>query len=254
MKNFPQGIALVVGGSGGAGAAICQSLAQAGTDVALTYHSNQSRAEDTASHIRAIGRHAETHQLSMGDEQQASQLMAELGSRYRIHTLIIAAGSDIKQVMIRDTTPEQWQSVINADVNGFFNLINAVLPLMTAAGGGSIIHIGSAGQHRWPERDVLSVAPKAAIDELIKGIAKEEGVHGIRANTVAIGVINTGIFRRLWKDGSFDEQWQNEVQAGLCLKHWGEAEDVANAVTFLASSKSAYITGQTLSVDGGYGV
>ncbi len=254
MNNFPSGAALVIGGSGGAGAAICEALAKAGSDVLLTYNSNEIRACETAKSLRALGRQAEHHQLSIDDDERVTSLIAELGERHRLHTVVIAAGSDIQQLMIRDTSNQQWQDIINADVNGFFNVVSAALPIMKKSGGGSFIHIGSAGQHRWPERDLLSVAPKAAIDQLIKGIAKEEGVYNIRANTVAIGVINTGIFKRLWEDGSFDEEWKQSVQAGLCLKRWGEAEEVANAVSFLASNKAAYITGQTLSVDGGYGV
>ena len=125
---------------------------------------------------------------------------------------------------------------------------------MKASGGGSYVHISSAGLHRWPERDALSVAPKAAIESLIQGIAKEEGAHGIRANSVAIGVINAGIFKRLWADGIFDEQWKEAVQEDLCLKRWGKPEEVAHAVVWLASNKAAYTTGQIISVDGGYGV
>src|SRR5690606_29601569 len=96
--------------------------------------------------------------------------------------------------------------------------------------------------HKWPERDALSVAPKAAIEWLIQGIAKEEGRFGIRANSVAIGVIETGIFLRLWEDGTFDEAWRDAVQAGLCLKRWGKPEEVAEAVAYLASSKAGYVT------------
>ncbi len=254
MADFPEGVALVIGGSGGTGAVICEKLAEAGSDIALTFHGNEARAQETVARIEALGRRAECHQLSIGDADRVKTLIDDIASRQRIHTVVVAAGSDIQQLMIRDVTPEQWKAVVDADVNGFFNIVHASLPHMKKAGGGSYVHIGSAGQHKWPERDVLSVAPKAAIEWLIQGIAKEEGQFGIRANSVAIGVINAGIFKRLWADGSFDEAWKEAVQAGLCIKRWGEPEEVAHAVVYLASEKAGYVTGQVLSVDGGYGV
>lgn len=254
QPDFPKGVALVIGGSGGVGASICEALAQAGSDVLLTYNTNKARADEVVKKLTRLGKIAESHQLSIGDATRVKILINEIASRFRIHTIVIAAGSDIEQLMIRDLTPEKWKAVIDADVNGFFNIIHASLPHMKEGGGGSYVHISSAGLHKWPERDALSVAPKAAIEWLIQGIAKEEGLFNIRANSVAIGVINAGIFKRLWAEGVFDENWKNAVQAGLCVKRWGEPEEVAHAVVYLASSKAAYVTGQLLSVDGGYGV
>ena len=251
---FPEGVALVIGGSGGNGAEICKRYAQAGTDVVLTYHGNKARAEGLVEEIKAMGRNAKAYQLSIGNKAQVEQVINDVAASARIHTVVVAAGSDIEQLMIRDLTPEKWQAVIDADVNGFFNVVHYSLPHMKKAGGGSYVHISSAGLHRWPERDVLSVAPKACIEWLIKGIAKEEGRFGIRANSVAIGVIEAGIFLRLWQDGTFDEAWKDAVQAGLCIKRWGKPEEVAEAALYLASEKAGYVTGQIISVDGGYGV
>jgi NAD(P)-dependent dehydrogenase (short-subunit alcohol dehydrogenase family) len=253
-QDFPAGVALVIGGSGGTGAVICEKLAEAGSDVVLTYNGNKERAAVTTQRITSLGRNAEYHQLSIGDHLRVKQLLDDVASRHRIHTVVVAAGSDIPQLMIRDVSPQEWRRVIDSDVNGFFNVVHASLPHMKAAGGGSYVHISSAGLHKWPERDVLSVAPKASIEWLLQGLAKEEGAFGIRANRVAIGVINAGIFKRLWADGSFDEAWKETVQAGLCIKRWGEPEEVAHAVVYLASQRAAYVTGQMLSVDGGYGV
>jgi len=253
-NDFPQGVALVIGGSGGQGAAICQEFARAGSDVVLTYHQNADRANDVKTSVEALGRQAQIAQLSIGDAAQVQEVVDSIAADHRIHTVVIAAGSDIKQPLIRDITPAEWKAVIDADLNGFFNVVHYTLPHLRENGGGSYVHISSAGLHRWPERDALSVAPKAAIESLIQGIAKEEGRYGIRANSVAIGVINAGIFKRLWADGVFDEEWKEAVQAGLCLKRWGEPEEVAHATVWLASNKAAYTTGQIISVDGGYGV
>ena len=89
---------------------------------------------------------------------------------------------------------------------------------------------------------------------MVRGIAREEGRHNIRANSVLVGVIEAGMFLELTKQGVFDEVWVNEVQKGLALKRWGQPQEVAQAAIFLSSNNAAYITGQQLAVAGGYGL
>lgn len=125
---------------------------------------------------------------------------------------------------------------------------------MRKQGGGSFVNLGSAGELSFPPKDVLSVSPKAANESLVRGIACEEGLHNIRANSVLIGVIEAGMFLELTEKGVFTEEWVSEVQKNLALKRWGQPEEVAQAAIFLASNKAAYVTGQQLSVAGGYGL
>ena len=138
--------------------------------------------------------------------------------------------------------------------DGFFNILHATLPRLKAWGGGSYVHLGSAGHLSWPERDGMSVVPKAAIEALITGIAREEGRHGIRANSVLLGVIEAGMFLELSRQGVFDEVWARAVQKNLALKRWGKPEEVGHAVVFLASDRAAYVTGQRIAAAGGYGL
>ena len=100
----------------------------------------------------------------------------------------------------------------------------------------------------------MSVAPKAAIEALMTGIAREEGRHHIRANTVLLGVIEAGMFLELTRQGVFDENWTREVHKNLALKRWGMPEEVGHAAVFLASNRAAYVTGQRIAVAGGYGI
>ena len=146
-----------------------------------------------------------------------------------------------------------WKSVMDADVNGFFNLVKSSLPHLRASEG-SMVFISSAGLFKYPPGDVLSVAPKATIEHLLKGIAKEEGKNGVRANSIALGVIDTGIFHRLREENNtfFDDAWHESVLNTLALKRFGYPEEVAHTAVFLASSKAGYITGHCLPVDGGY--
>lgn len=249
--DFPQGVALVLGGSGGTGQVICQKLAEAGTDVAIAYRSNKKSAEQAAGLVKQAGQKSILVQLDVREPESISQAVEEAKSALgALHTVIIATGYDIKMTMIRDLQPDVFKTVIENDLIGFFNIVHATLPHLRE-NGGSYVHIGSAGVVKWPEQDVLSVAPKGAICQLIKGIAREEGGANIRANSIAIGVIDVGIFHRL-KDTAFDEEWHRTVQAGIALHRYGEAEEVADTAVFLASRRSGYVTGQIISCDGGW--
>jgi NAD(P)-dependent dehydrogenase (short-subunit alcohol dehydrogenase family) len=255
LPDFPPGIALVVGGSGGIGQAICRRIARAGTGVALTYRTNRASAEAVAEAVREAGQQAVLLQADVADDVALAASIDTLAAQHGpIHSVVVATGYDIQMRMIGEVTPREWRAVIESDVNGFFNVVHATLPHLRAkdgTAGGSLVHIGSAGLLRWPARDVLSVAPKGAIQQLIKGIAREEGPHGIRANGIAIGVIETGVFLRL-KETAFDQAWHDAVLSTLAVKRYGQPEEVAELAVFLASSRAGYVTGQMIALDGGW--
>ncbi len=254
-KLFPDGAALVVGGSGGIGRAVCLEFARAGTDVAITYQKKREVAEKLSADIRSLGRKASVHQLTISNASRVNEVVEEATREHaRLHTIVLGAGTLAAQVFLSQMKTEQWRTIIDEDLNGCFHLMQATLPALRRWGGGSYVHLGSAGHLRWPERDGMSVAPKAAIEALITGIAREEGRHGIRANSVLLGVIEAGMFLELTRQGVFDQAWVDEVQKNLALKRWGKPEEVGHAAVFLASSRASYVTGQRIAVAGGYGL
>ena len=254
MSDFPNGAAIVFGATGGIGRVVCLELARAGSDVAIIWRSKEVVAKKLAAEIEALGRKASLHHCDVLIEGAAKDAIEEAVYRHsRLHTLVWGAGPLVEQVHFADTAREQWQTAINVEVHGFFEASQGAIAHMRGQGG-SVIHLGSAGHLSWPDKDVLSVAPKAANESLIKAIAREEGKNGIRANSVLIGVIEAGMFLELSKQGVFDETWTADVQKNLALKRWGQPEEVGHAVVFLASDKAAYVTGQQIAVAGGYGL
>jgi NAD(P)-dependent dehydrogenase (short-subunit alcohol dehydrogenase family) len=192
----------VIGGSGGAGSAVALEFARAGCDVALTYLRREGRAQEVAAAVRALGRRASVHQLAIGDAAAVeSAVTAAVATHHRLHTVVVGAGTLATQVLLAEMTREQWHAITREDLDGFFNVMQSTLHRFRAWGGGSYVHLGSAGHLAWPERDGMSVAPKAAIEALITGIAREEGRHGIRANSVLLGVIEAGMFLELSRQG-----------------------------------------------------
>lgn len=252
---FPEGVALVVGGSGGVGQSIALKLAEQGCDVAVTYRSKESAAQAVVAQIEALGRRASAHALSLADEPGVGACVAAVTERYgRLHTVVHAAGSPIDQPYFSAVTPEQWRNVMEADVNGFFHVAHHTLAKLKQGGGGSYVYVSSAGLARYPTGDVLSVAPKGAVEALLRAIAKEEGRFGIRANSVALGVIDAGMFHRLVETGELNQAYLDASKRNIALRRFGTADEVAEAAAFLASSRASYITGQMLMLDGGYSV
>ncbi len=249
---FPKGAALVLGASGGIGSKVAAVLAQDGADLALVYNRKADAAQAIAD---AVPTRATTHKCDVTDAASVAALIAEvIATHGRIHTLVWAAGPLVDQLLLSETPLEKWRHAFEVEVHGLFGIVTALLPHFRAEGGGSIVHLGSAGHLRWPDRDGLSVAPKAANESWLKGIAREEGRHGIRANSVLVGVIDAGMFHELMEKGAFPPSWVEETMRMLSVKRWGHPEEIGYAVSFLASTRAAYVTGQQINVAGGFGI
>lgn len=253
QANFEDGAVLVFGGSGGIGKEVAKCFGQAGANVAVTYRSKQEVAQQVVSEVEAMGRNASAHATDVTDAAKVQACIDEaIATHGRIHTIVFAAGPVVEQLTLAETSAELWRRSIETESVGFFNVMKAAVPHMRDKGGGSFVHLGSAGHLWWPIKDGLSVAPKAANEALIQGIAKEEGIHNIRANSVLVGVIEAGMFLELLERGVFDQKWIDETHKLLAIKRWGKPEEIGSAAVFLASN--GYVTGQQINVSGGFGI
>ena len=248
---FPKGSAIVIGGSGGIGESVCKNFISNNVPVIFTYFKNEENASMLVKEVSENGGIIESHQLSLTDRIKVENFFEEMkNSKVKVHSIVNATGADIRMRWINSLTYEEWEEVMHNDSDGFFNLVKSSLPLLKE-NGGSYTTISSIGLSRWPTKDVLSVAPKAVIDALITGLAREEGRNGIRANSVQLGIIEAGIFLRI-KDTEYDERYIEAAKNNTALKRLGSAEDVSDAVIFLSSNRANYITGQTIYLDGGF--
>ena len=248
---FPKGAALVVGGSGGLGVAICQLLADQGSDVAVTYHGNQDAAETVARAVTEAGQQAAALRMPLDDPEAVAAIVEDVAAQFgAIHTLVFTVGPDIGQPFISQTTPDEWRDVMTVEPVGYFNVVHPTLPHLRASQG-SIVAVTSAATMRYAPRDILSAGPKASVNLLTQGIAREEGRHGVRANVVAPGFITAGLGERLL-ESVVSERERDAIVRASALRRIGTADEIAEVVAFLASSKASLVTGQIIAVDGGY--
>jgi NAD(P)-dependent dehydrogenase (short-subunit alcohol dehydrogenase family) len=251
-KNKAGGAVLVAGGSGGVGQAISAEFARRGAPVAFTYNRNRAAADALQEQITAAGGLAVAYQLDLTDPLETARVVNDAAARFGVlQSVIYAAGPAFEMAYVSKLTSKTWADVFAIDVNGCFNLFSAALQVFRRQRSGNLLALSTCALHRPPKADVLSAAPKAAIDMLTKTIAKEEGRNGIRANTVELGFIAAGLAAR-----HMEHTWTPEIIEGIKkdtpLRRFGSGEDIARAVAFLCSEDAAFITGQSLAVDGGF--
>jgi 2-hydroxycyclohexanecarboxyl-CoA dehydrogenase len=244
-----RGAAFVVGGTGGLGSAICRALAPEWEGVAIGYRSNRQKAESLATELP--GRASSVH-CDLGDATSVATAIEAAAAMFgAIGTMIFASGVEIGQPFVSRIVEADWREVIETEVIGFTRIVGAALPLFRRQGHGNFVSVVSVATYCYPPGDALSAVPKAAIEQLGRAIAKEEGRYAIRANMVAPGIIDAGLGADFLKTLYSPEIWEAQRKR-IALQRFGGGEDIAEAVAFLASDKAKYITGQTIVVDGGF--
>lgn len=245
MKLLEGKIALVTGATRGIGRGIALAFAEHGASVAFTYRSSVQHAESLEAELKEKGVDAAGFQVDAADFEGTAEMVKAVYERFSKIDVVVNNAGITKDTLLLRMSEEQFNAVVQTNLNSVFNTTKAVLRNMLKQRSGSFINIssvvgiqGNAGQANY-------AASKAGIIGFTKSVAKEIGSRGIRANVVAPGFIKTEMTAELP-----EKELENWLQ-NIPLKRAGEVEDVANLCVFLASDMSTYVTGQVLSVDGG---
>ena len=240
--------ALVTGASKGIGKATALRLGEQGVNVAVNYNSSPDGAEETVEALKSQGVEAFAIQADVGQLDQVSRMVEETTERFgQIDILVNNAGVINDSLLIR-MSDEAWEQVINTNLNGSFYCTRAVLRGMIRRRWGRIINIGSVVGIRGNIGQVNYSASKAGIIGFTKALAKEVASRNITVNTVTPGYINTDTVDVL------PQATKDTIMTWIPQGRFGEVDDIAHMVAYMASEKARYMTGQIVSVDGGMAI
>ncbi len=246
MSDFKGKTALVTGASRGIGRAVAVTLAKGGANVALNYAGNEAAASEALALVQAAGApKAKLYRFDVADPAACAgaveQVIADLGG---LDVLVNNAGIAIDQLVMR-IKDEEWNRQIQVNLTGAFNLVRAASRPMMKARRGAIVNLTSVVGEMGNAGQAAYAATKAGLIGLTKAVARELASRNIRVNAVAPGFIDTDMTAAL------PEAARAKLTDGIPLARLGTAEDVANAVAFLASDRASYVTGEVLRVNGG---
>jgi len=240
--------ALVTGAAKGIGKAAAIKLAEMGANIAVNYNFSQKEADDTVNHLKDFGVESVSYQADVGNLGQVTKMVEDVTEQFgQIDILVNNAGIIDDSLLLR-MSDEAWSRVINTNLNGTFYCSRAVLRTMVRSRWGRIINIGSVVGLRGNIGQTNYTASKAAINGFTFALAKEVATRNITVNTVTPGYIHTDTV-----DVLSDKQ-KDTIMTWIPMAHFGEVDDIAHMIAYLASEKAKYITGQIISVDGGMAI
>lgn len=245
MKLLENKTALITGATRGIGKGIAIAFAKHGANVAFTFNSSVEAAVEIEKELKNYGVKAKGYQSNAANFEAAQQLVAEVLKEFEAVDVLVNNAGITKDNLLMRISEDDFDKVIEVNLKSVFNMTKAIIRPMMKQRKGSIINMssivglkGNAGQSNY-------AASKAGIVGFSKSVALELGSRNIRSNVVAPGFIETEMTAKL--DEKVVQEWRNSIP----LKRGGTPQDIANACLFLASDMSSYVTGQTLSVDGG---
>lgn len=237
---------LITGASRGIGRAAAETFAKAGYDVAVNYNKSAEAAEALCRELEKYSVKALPFQADVADKKAVEKMSAEIETAMGAVSVLVNNAGIAEQALFTDITEEMWDRMFAVNVKGAYNCTQAVLPKMIHEKYGRIINVSSMWGISGASCEVHYSASKAALIGFTKALAKEVGLSGITVNCVAPGVINTDM------NGHLSPEIISELKEETPLNRIGAPRDVAETVLFLASEKASFITGQTISVDGGF--
>lgn len=237
--------ALVTGGAKGIGEAICVGLAKDGYNIALNYNSSEKEALSLKEKLSTYT-DIEIFKADVSDSQQVNTMFNEIEKHFGGVDILVNNAGIAQQVLFTEITDEMWQKMIGVNLTGAFNCCRRALPYMINQKNGSIVNIASMWGEVGASMEVHYSASKAGLIGLTKALAKEVGLSGITVNAVSPGVVLTDMMSQ------FSDEDKKVLADETPMGVLGIPEDIASAVSFLVSEKARFITGQVLSVNGGF--
>lgn len=237
---------IVTGASKGIGKACALLFGKNGANVIVNYNRSENEAKSVCEEINSCGGNALPFCADVSDRKAVDEMTAFTREHFGSINVLINNAGIAEQIMFCDITEEKWDRMFDVDVKGVYNCIQSVLPDMIHKKSGRIINVSSMWGITGASCEVHYSAAKAAVIGLTKALAKELGPSGITVNAIAPGVISTEM------NGNISEEIMSELKEETPLGQIGTPEDIAETAFFLASPKASFITGETISVNGGF--
>ncbi len=245
MKSDKNKVVVITGGSRGIGKATALEFGKLGYKVMIIYKESTELAKRVVDEIKSFGAEAEAFKCDVSIKEKVDETFELIYKKYGFVDILVNNAGIADMSLFTDIDEKAWDNIFNVNVKGVFHCCKAVLPSMISEKTGNIVNVASVWGEVGASLEVHYSATKGAVISMTKALAKEEALSNIRINAVSPGAVKTDML------AGFSESELREFSELVPQYRLGEPKEIADAIIFLATEKSSYITGQVLSVNGG---